>query len=86
MGRLVKWRELFSILDQNNDGKISYAEFLAGASDKATLLNEERLRMAFDVMDLNGDGTVTIDEIKWRFTSSNFKGSTRLDVGEDFWN
>ena len=24
MGRKVNWRELFSIMDQNNDGKVSY--------------------------------------------------------------
>ena len=75
MGRQVNWREIFSILDQNNDGLISYAEFLAGATDKASLLNEEHLRMAFDTMDLNGDGQVTIDEMKWRFGSTNFQGS-----------
>ncbi len=68
MGRAVKPRELFSILDQNNDGKVSYAEFLAGASDKATLLNEERLRMAFNVLDMDNSGTIGAEEIRWRFT------------------
>ena len=40
MGRKVNWRELFSIMDQNNDGKVSYQEFCAGAVSKSELLNE----------------------------------------------
>ena len=66
---------------------ISYAEFLAGASNKAALINNEQLRIAFDTMDLNGNGTVTVDELKWRFSSTNFCGSAELEgVDEDFWN
>ena len=75
------------MLDMNNDGQISYAEFLAGASNKADLINDEQLRIAFDTMDLNGNGKVTVDELKWRFSSTNFAGSAELEgVDEEFWN
>ena len=59
MGRKVNWRELFSIMDQNNDGKVSYQEFCAGAISKSELLNDEYLRMAYNVLDRDGDGRVT---------------------------
>ena len=85
MGRSMNWREFFSILDPNNDGKISYAEFLAGASNKADLLNEERLCMAFDVLDRDGDGMVSTEDIRWRFTYDNLKGNPELDMKEEFW-
>ena len=78
MGRAVNWREIFSILDSDNDGKISYADFLAGATDKATLLNEDSLRMAFNVIDRDGDGIVSIDDLKWRFSYTNFEGMPDL--------
>ena len=85
MGRAVKPRELFSILDQNNDGKVSYAEFLAGATDKAQLLNEERLKMAFNVLDMDGNGMVSSQELRWRFTSGSNENIAQLNVNEDFW-
>ena len=38
-------------------------------------------------MDLNGDGKISVDELKWRFSSTNFAGSAELEgVDEDFWN
>ena len=44
---------------------------MTGASDKTNLINEENLRAAFSVLDLNGDGFVTPDEISQRFAYSN---------------
>lgn len=74
LGRSVNLKEMFSILDLNGDGKISYHEFMTGAYDKATLVNEETLRMAFNVLDRDGDGFLSIEEIKWRFSYFNKDG------------
>ena len=41
--------------------------------------------MAFNVLDKNGDGRITEEEISWRFTYCNFEGMEKLQVGEDFW-
>ena len=86
MGRAVNAKQLFTMLDQNGDGKISYAEFLAGASDKAELLNEERLRMAYNVLDADGDGHVSVQEIRQRFSYENLLKNPEIeDVNEAFW-
>jgi len=61
-------------LDHNNDGKISYHEFMAGACDKASLNNEETLRMAFNVLDRDSDGYLSLEELKWRFSYFNKDG------------
>ena len=66
LGRNVNWRELFSILDHDNDGQISYREFVAGAADKSNLLSAESLRKAFDALDINADGLITQDDINKR--------------------
>ena len=72
--RSVNARELFSVLDHNNDGQVSYSEFLTGAADKAKLLNEEHLRAAFNLLDRNGDGYIQIEELKWRFSYLSLQG------------
>lgn len=41
--------------------------------------------MAFDVLDSNGDGTLEVDEIKQRFTYTNYENLTKLTVGDEFW-
>ena len=85
-GRTAHWKELFSIMDANNDGQISFQEFLTGACDKARLLNEDKLRVAFALLDKNGDGYLDLEEIKWRFTYVNTDSLiTELNVNEDFW-
>ena len=66
LGRNVNWRELFSILDHDNDGQISYREFVAGAADKSNLLSAESLRKAFDALDINADGLITQEDINKR--------------------
>ena len=41
--------------------------------------------MAFKVLDTNGDGTLETEEIKWRFTYTNYENLTKLSVGDEFW-
>ena len=42
--------------------------------------------MAFNVLDINGDGKVSTDEIKWRFTYSNLQGMPNMrELDEAFW-
>ena len=77
---------LFKSMDKDGDGKISYNEFIVGATNKSQLLNEENLRVAFDLLDLNGDGKISTEEIRSRFVQTNLDSMDQtLDVGEKFW-
>ena len=56
--------------DTNKDGKISFDEFLRAVRGE---LNPHRLKfvhMAYDKLDKNGDGTVTLDDIKMAYDVS----------------
>ena len=80
-------KEVFRRVDTDNDGQISYAEFLAGASDQTKLINKENLEFAFRMLDLNNDGTISIDEVRQRFSQSRVEECQvpGLQVGEAFW-
>ena len=77
---------MLASLDSNGDGKISFSEFVMGASNKSKLLNEVNLKIAFDVLDLNGDGHISSEEIRQRLELSSLDGIVDLNVEEHFWN
>jgi Ca2+-binding EF-hand superfamily protein len=43
-------------MDKDNNGRVTWEEFVSAASDKIALLNEENIKSAFRVLDMNGDG------------------------------
>ena len=55
---------IFKEIDFNNDGSINFSEFLTVNIQKEKLLNEETLDKAFRMFDLDGNGYITIDELK----------------------
>ena len=79
--------DVFRRVDTDCDGQISYAEFLSGASDQTKLINKENLQFAFRMLDLNNDGTISIDEVRQRFSQSRVEECQvpGLQVGEAFW-
>ncbi len=54
-------------LDTNGDGVISFDEFITAAVNKVALLNKENISAAFHLIDRDGNGTITIDELKGAF-------------------
>jgi|LauGreDrversion4_2_1035121.scaffolds.fasta_scaffold1371486_1 Ca2+-binding EF-hand superfamily protein len=54
-------------MDSNQDGIITWEEFVTAAIKKVSLLNERNMRAAFNVLDENGDKKITPDELKRRF-------------------
>ena len=59
-----KAEAIFKEIDFNNDGSINFSEFLTVNIQKEKLLNEETLDRAFRMFDLDGNGYITIDELK----------------------
>ena len=50
-------------MDENNDGVISYEEFLRVTIDENILLEKNNLKFAFDKFDLNKDGKLSKEEL-----------------------
>jgi len=57
--------------DTQSDGKISYQEFIAAASNKADYINNETLDRVFDMIDSDKSGYLESDELMILFSSSN---------------
>ena len=55
---------IFKEIDFNNDGSINFSEFLTVNIQREKLLSEETLDRAFKMFDLDGNGYITIDELK----------------------
>ena len=56
--------KIFSKIDYDNNGTISFDEFLKAAIDKKKLLTDEKLKAAFALFDMNGDGDIEAKELQ----------------------
>jgi len=54
--------KLFSSIDSDHNGSISYTEFLAATIDQKTYMKRETFWEAFRVFDLDGNGKITVAE------------------------
>jgi calcium-dependent protein kinase len=57
-------REIFEGMDVNGTGAVEYTEFLAAAVDRSKCQGEGVCRYAFDVLDWDGDGTISPQDLK----------------------
>ena len=55
--------EIFANLDTDKDNYLQYEEFVRGAIDKNSLLDEKVLKFAFNYFDKEKNGVITIKEI-----------------------
>mmetsp|Transcript_6531 Transcript_6531/g.19366 ORF Transcript_6531/g.19366 Transcript_6531/m.19366 type:complete len:496 (+) Transcript_6531:109-1596(+) len=55
--------DMINSLDADADGQIDIVEFTAGTLDVKLLLDDEKLRAAFQAMDMDKDGQVSIAEL-----------------------
>ncbi len=62
-----EYKALMLSMDINRDGKVTWEEFVAAAIDKIVLLNERNIEAAFNVLDKNGDGQITLEEMNEMF-------------------
>ena len=51
-------------VDFNGSGEIEYSEFISATLNRQQLLSRERLQIAFESFDLDGNGTISADELK----------------------
>ncbi len=60
----LKMNEIISEIDGDADGYIGYEEFLRVFADRDNVLSEKNLLLAFKKFDTNGDGKLSLEEIK----------------------
>ena len=65
--------KIFENIDYDNNGTISFDEFLKAAIDKQKILTEEKLKVAFSLFDKNGDGDIEAKELKEVMGDDNIK-------------
>ena len=70
--------QIFSKIDYDNNGTISFDEFLKAAIDKPKLLTEEKLKAAFALFDINGDGDIEAKELQEVMGENN-------DIEDNMW-
>ena len=57
-------KRVIAVLDKNKDGNISFLEFVQGLNSlSAGASQEEKLRFAFAIYDINGDGYISNGEL-----------------------
>ena len=56
--------KIFNEIDFNNDGSINFSEFLTVNFKKDKLLSEDALEKTFHLFDIDGNGYITLDELK----------------------
>jgi len=59
--------QVLASLDSNQDGLIDYSEFLLAVADSKELLSPEHLDKAFNILDSNQDGYVSVEDLKLHF-------------------
>eukprot|EP00013_Stygamoeba_regulata_P022430 CAMPEP_0177653016 /NCGR_PEP_ID=MMETSP0447-20121125/13483_1 /TAXON_ID=0 /ORGANISM="Stygamoeba regulata, Strain BSH-02190019" /LENGTH=229 /DNA_ID=CAMNT_0019156389 /DNA_START=195 /DNA_END=884 /DNA_ORIENTATION=+ len=69
---------LFEILDRNKDGVVDLQEFITGLSCLAKGTAEEKLALCFKAYDLDGNGTISKDELALMFKHAWISGFQSL--------
>lgn len=57
-------KKIMQEVDTNKSGKVDYTEFVVAAMNKQTLNSKEKLEKAFEAFDQDGNGFITVEELK----------------------
>jgi calcium-dependent protein kinase len=74
-----EYERMMQGMDRNGDGKITWDEFVTAAIDKIALLNDGNIKAAFNVLDADGNGRITKQELKAKFASNDKKDQAEAD-------
>ena len=89
-GSMKIFEDIVKSLDKNANGLIDYTEFITAAADKTKMLSEKNLKFAFNMMDKDHNGSITKQELKGMFETSEEKDETlwqsifdEVDINKD---
>ena len=68
------WGKMVNAMDTDGDGKIDYTEFITAAYNREMLLSQQNLQIAFKMFDQDGNGQLSMDELKAVFASGSASG------------
>ena len=55
---------IFALVDVDHSGEIDFSEFVTASVNKGNLLQESKLKAAFEYYDKDGSGSISVDEIR----------------------
>ena len=85
-GKEPDWQKLVECIDMNNDGQVEWDEFMTAATNRYRLImDEDNLRTAFDILDKDGNGQITLDELQECFQMSNLDECVHQGQGSGLW-
>jgi len=60
---------------------------MTAAASRVDLLDKENLKLAFNMLDANGDGSISAEEIRTAFSRGNMASieNHQVEVQDDFW-
>lgn len=81
--------QLFKNIDHDNSGYIEYEEFIRATISKETVLNEDNLRMGFNLFDIDSNGFISAEEINktiggGKSIPDNLMVELLAEIGKDF--
>ena len=62
--------DIFSLFDRDHDGTIDVTEFLVAVKGPLNERRKKLVKMAFDILDTDGSGEITIDELAEKYDVS----------------
>mmetsp|Transcript_29330 Transcript_29330/g.36425 ORF Transcript_29330/g.36425 Transcript_29330/m.36425 type:complete len:129 (-) Transcript_29330:19-405(-) len=83
VGGKPDWGAAAKELDANSDGLISYDEFIVACYNRRSLLNNENLKIAFDLLDVDKDGKIQKHDLAQCLASTST--NQVIDVEEKIW-